>query len=55
MTAENLDDKVGIQMLDAVGDDGLAMKVACGHGSISFFSNSATPRRLATMSERHRP
>jgi hypothetical protein len=31
-------------MLCAIGNDGLAMKVARGHGSISCFSNSTMPR-----------
>lgn len=52
MTAENFDDNVSVQMLDAVGNDGLAVEVARGDGSISFFSNSAMARRRAAMSER---
>jgi hypothetical protein len=52
MAAENLYDNIGIQVLDAVGNDGLAVKVARGHGSISFFSNSAIFAFRATMSER---
>jgi hypothetical protein len=52
MAAENLYDNIGIQVLDDVGNDGLAMKVTRGRESISSFSNFAIFAFRATKSER---
>jgi hypothetical protein len=54
MSAESFNDDVMIDMFDAVGNAGLAVEVAHGHGFDNCFSNSAILARRSTISERLR-